>query len=267
MQKLNKCRVCGSRDLKTVINLGVHPFSGYFPTSESVVLDAAPLELVKCCDQTVDCNLVQLGHILPSESFYNENYGYRSGLNGEMISHLANNIHTLEKFAQLKEKDMVLDIGSNDGTSLRQYTTKSLLKVGVDPTAENFRKYYENDVTILPEIFTFSSISNFCEKNGKKFKAISSFSMFYDLPDPIKFARDIYKALDDNGVWMLEQSDLHLMLANNSIDTVCHEHLEYYSFSSIQYVLKKTGFKIVDVSENTANGGSLRIVVAKAHSK
>ena len=91
--------------------------------------------------------------------------------------------------------------------------------------------------------------------------------MFYDLPNPLKFAKDVYSSLHNEGVWHLEQSYAGSMLKQNSYDTICHEHLEYYSLKSIKYIFDKAKFKIIDISFNEINGGSFAITVAKKQSK
>ena len=87
--------------------------------------------------------------------------------------------------------------------------------------------------------------------------------MFYDLPDPVKFAKDIYDILEDDGIWTCEQSYVLSMLEKNSIDTICHEHLEYYSLTAIKQIADMSNFKIIDVKFNECNGGSFRIYFAK----
>ena len=87
--------------------------------------------------------------------------------------------------------------------------------------------------------------------------------MFYDLDDPIKFANDIHKSLDENGIWHLEQSYMPSMIKNVSYDTICHEHLEYYSLKSIKHIFDKVGFVIIDLDFNDINGGSFAITVKK----
>jgi GDP-mannose 4,6-dehydratase len=95
---------------------------------------------------------------------------------------------------------------------------------------------------------------------------VSSISMFYDLPDPVKFAKDIYSILDDNGIWTCEQSYILTMLRTNSIDTICHEHLEYYALHQVKEIADRAGFKIIDVKFNDCNGGSFRVYFAKKES-
>ena len=87
--------------------------------------------------------------------------------------------------------------------------------------------------------------------------------MFYDLPNPISFAKDIYNLLDDEGIWHLEQSYSGHMLKNLSYDTICHEHLEYYSLTSIKYIFDKCNLKIIDIKFNNINGGSLQLRLQK----
>ena len=90
--------------------------------------------------------------------------------------------------------------------------------------------------------------------------------MFYDLPDPLQFAKDIYDILDEDGIWTCEQSYLLTMLKTNSIDTICHEHLEYYALTQIKEIADRANFKIIDIVFNSSNGGSFRIYFSKKNS-
>ena len=91
--------------------------------------------------------------------------------------------------------------------------------------------------------------------------------MFYDLESPITFAQDVYECLGNDGIWHLEQSYMPSMIKNVSYDTICHEHLEYYSLETIKYIFDNVGFKIIDLEFNDINGGSFSITVAKKKSK
>ena len=86
------------------------------------------------------------------------NYGYRSGLNQSMVRHLTHKIAQLEQFADLKPGDAVLDIGSNDATSLKAYKTSSLKRIGIDPTGEKFRSFYPDDIKLVPDFFSSQSV-------------------------------------------------------------------------------------------------------------
>jgi GDP-D-mannose dehydratase len=186
-------------------------------------------------------------------------YGYRSGLNEMMCKHLSEYTAELLKYAKPVKGDAVLDIGSNDATFLKNYGN-DLVRVGCDPTGIQFKEYYEN-ICLIENYFTKKNIRD--SLGQIVFKAVSSISMFYDLPDPVQFAKDIYDILDDNGVWTLEQSYVATMLERNSIDTICHEHLEYYGVKQIKEIMDRSGFKIIHISLNECNGGSFRCYVVK----
>ena len=91
--------------------------------------------------------------------------------------------------------------------------------------------------------------------------------MFYDLEDPYSFAEDVFHILHDEGIWMLEQSYLPTMIESNSFDTICQEHLEYYSFRQIEWLANRIGFSVLDMRQNDVNGGSFQVVLSKKPSK
>ncbi len=252
--QLKKCRVSGSTHLVSVLNLGDQELTGVFPKPGQPV-SSGPLELLWCPDS----GLLQLGHSYNPDEMYGENYGYRSGLNGSMVRHLTQKIHFLEKLADLKPGDTVLDIGSNDATSLKAYGTPSLNRIGIDPTGAKFREYYPDDIMLVPDFF---SASNFRKMSGKQAKIVTSIAMFYDLEDPIAFARDIASVLASDGLWHFEQSYMPSMLRTTSYDTICHEHLEYYSLAVIERILDAADLKLIDVQMNAINGGSFAVTAA-----
>jgi hypothetical protein len=191
---------------------------------------------------------------------YGDNYGYRSGLNESMVRHLTNKVKTLENLVKLTEKDLVLDIGSNDATLLKAYTGK-YRKVGIDPTGKKFKEYYTDDIDLIPDFF---SLPLFTKKySDEKVKIITSIAMFYDLEDPAAFVRDIEAILSDDGIWHFEQSYMPSMLRSNAYDTVCHEHLEFYSFKVIKNLLEGYGLRVIDVQLNAINGGSFAVTACK----
>jgi hypothetical protein len=259
--KINKCRLCQSDQLRSLLDLGEQAFTGIFPKLENEKVPIGQLELVKC-DK---CDLVQLGHSFDLNQMYGLNYGYRSGLNGSMVRHLNAKVADLTSKLDLKEGDLVIDIGSNDGTTLRAYPDRGLTFVGIDPTAEKFRKYYPSDVKIIPNFFSAALVKN-CFPN-RKAKVVTSFSMFYDLEDPVTFMKEVSGILADDGLWTFEQSYLKSMLETTSYDTICHEHLEYYGLKQILLMADLAGLKIIDVDLNEVNGGSFSIYAAKIESK
>ena len=139
------------------------------------------------------------------------------------------------------------------------------VRIGIDFTGSKFKDKYEKIGAILvPHFFPPPKLDEIL--NGQKAKLISSYSCFYDLPDPVYFAQKVHDCLADDGIWCLEQSYMPSMLRTNSYDTICHEHIEYYSLNNILYILDLVNMKIVDIQFNSINGGSFAITAAKKNS-
>ncbi|OGM10770.1 methyltransferase [Candidatus Woesebacteria bacterium RBG_16_36_11] len=266
-KKISKCRICGNSNLKRVINLGRMGLTGIFPSQTSKIL-TGPLEVVKCVKSGPDkvCGLVQLRHSYNQKIIYGKNYGYRSGLNRSMIDHLHELVENLSKYVSYKDSDMIIDIGSNDGTMLNFFPKNKKLKlVGIDPTAKKFKKYYSPTIKVIPEIFSVTAIKKYF--GNKKTKVVATIAMFYDLENPLAFAQEVEEILLDDGIWVMEQSYLPLMIKVNAYDTICHEHLEYYRLKQIKWICDNVGLKIIDIETNDTNGGSFKLILAKKESK
>lgn len=257
---LERCRVSNSKNLVSILNLGYQSLTGVFPKSPDVPITSGPLELVWCPES----GLVQLAHSYDPAEMYGTNYGYRSGLNQSMVRHLSSKVHYIEKFFGVAPGDTIVDIGSNDATLLKSYKTPDLRRIGIDPTGVKFHSYYPDDIALVPQFF---SADAFWSVSKTRAKVVTSIAMFYDLEDPIAFSRQIAEVLDDDGVWHFEQSYMPSMLRLCSYDTICHEHLEYYSLHVVQKILDMVGMKIIDVQMNAVNGGSFAVTAAKKSSR
>ena len=254
--EIERCRVSQSDELVTVLNLGDQELTGVFPKSADEPVTRGPLELVWCPES----GLLQLKHTYDSAEMYGDNYGYRSGLNQSMVDHLTSKVAYLQKLVGLKPGETVVDIGSNDCTLLKAYTVSGLERVGIDPTGKKFAEYYPEDVKLVPDFF---SAEAFASAKAQPAKIITSIAMFYDLDDPIGFARQIEQCLAPDGIWHFEQSYMPSMLRLNSYDTICHEHLEYYSLGVVRTILEAAGMKAIDVIMNNINGGSFAVTATK----
>jgi hypothetical protein len=259
--EIHACRICGNQRLELVLDLGEQMLTGVFPRERGARLTAGPLRLVKCAGGDEVCGLLQLQHSYPLQEMYGENYGYRSGLNASMIAHLGGRVEKIRSLVELRAGDLVVDIGSNDGTTLRAYPAGPEL-VGIDPTGAKFAAHYPPHIALIPEFFSAAALR--ARYPGRRTKVVTSFAMFYDLEDPIAFMREVHSILADDGIWVLEQSYMPTMLETNSYDTVCHEHLEFYGLRQIQWMAERVGFRIVDVELNDTNGGSFAVTVARA---
>ncbi len=256
-REIEACRVCGNRNLETVLKLGSQALTGVFPRADAPDVAEGPLELCFC----PECTLVQMKYSYDPTKMFSAAYGYRSGLNQSMVRHLDSKVACLTRLAGLKAGDWVLDIGSNDGTLLGLYKVDGLNRVGMDPTAGTFRSYYDKGIIRIEDFFSGKKYRDAAD--GHDASLVTSISMFYDLEAPVDFARDIEGILAEDGIWHLEQSYLPAMLRTNSFDTICHEHAEYYSVHSIQAILQRAGLKILNVSFNDINGGSFAVTACK----
>jgi len=258
VKEIQCCRISGSRNLVSVLNLGVQKLTGVFPSTTTEELTEGPLELVWCPES----GLVQMKNSYDLEEMYGMNYGYRSGLNKSMVDHLTQKVQYLQRLRSLSSGDVVVDIGSNDATTLKAYTVPGITRIGIDPTGKKFKEYYTDGIKLVPEFFSLSAYQSVAE--GEKAKIVTSISMFYDLEEPAKFVRDIAEVLAPDGIWHFEQSYLPSMLRTTSYDTICHEHIEYYSLSPVVKLLKSCGMKVLDVQMNSINGGSFAVSACHA---
>ena len=257
--EIKKCRISGSKNLINVLSLGEQYLTGVFPKTVDEKITKGPLDLVWCPDS----GLLQMKQSYSLDEMYGDNYGYRSGLNSSMVEHLQQKIRTLERMVSLDSKDLVIDIGSNDATSLKAYSGNHS-KVGIDPTGKKFLEHYTKGIELIPDFFTASKYKSiFGERRAK---IITSIAMFYDLESPLDFINDIKQCLDNEGIWHFEQSYMPSMLRTNSYDTICHEHLEFYSFKVVKNMLESCGLRVLDVQMNSINGGSFAVTACHNNS-
>lgn len=261
---ITSCRACGCPHLTDIIDLGDQYLQGSF-VKEGVIdppKRKLPTRLVRCDVTKSDtaCGLVQLAHTFPPTVLYT-NYWYRSGTNQTMRSHLKEIVDSALELTKNKERKLsVLDIGCNDGTLFKYYPEGTDL-YGVDPS--DIANSIEFPVTLANTTFPSELASNLF--SGKKFDIITSIAMFYDLEDPIDFAANIENILDEDGIWIVEMSHMPIMLLQNSFDTICHEHLEYYSLAALEYIFKRARLRCFKIQLNEINGGSIRCYVSKSN--
>jgi 2-polyprenyl-3-methyl-5-hydroxy-6-metoxy-1,4-benzoquinol methylase len=250
------CRVCGSTALTPVINLGEQHLQGSFikPGKEMPPTRKISTSLVRCDPMRDEkaCGLLQMEFTIPPEVLYSA-YWYRSGTNNTMRNHLQSIVVQAMKMNGKYDSAMVLDIGCNDGTLLGFYPD-SVIKYGVDPS--DVAQEIQLPINVIQDIFPSEEL--IAQLGGRTFDIITSIAMYYDLEDPIAFTSGIKKILSPEGIWVFEMSYMPTMLKMTSYDTICHEHIEYYSLAVIEYILKQAGMKVVNVSHNDINGGSLR---------
>jgi SAM-dependent methyltransferase len=254
IRKRTTCRVCGSSSLTPVIDLGPQYLQGSFvkPGKEMPSQRKINCSLVRCNPQIDEnaCGLLQMEHSVPPEILYAA-YWYRSGTNATMRNHLKN---IVDSTLELLKKDNcnVLDIGCNDGTLLGYYPEK-FEKFGCDPSdvAQEVK-----GAKVVQDIFPSAELSTAI--GDKKMDIITSIAMFYDLESPVDFVKNVKRFLSPEGIWVFEMSYMPHMLELDSYDTICHEHLEFYSLAALEKIAAMADIKIFKISFNDINGGSIR---------
>jgi hypothetical protein len=260
MKKSNiniRCRNCQSKNnFKDLFSLGKLSFTGKFPKQKKINIPKAEINLVICSK----CKLVQVSKNFNLKYMYDQNYGYRTGINKTMKSHVKDIVNEVcRNLNILKKNDLVLDIASNDGTLLNFYNN-DVLKIGVDPLVNKYKKFYNKIDYKFSNFFSRNLIKKTIKK---KIKVITALSVFYDLKNPNNFLKDISKIIEPNfGILILEHTDLLSIIKKNLFDTICHEHLAYYSANVIISIINKNNLKVFDIKKNNINGGSTRFYIA-----
>lgn len=259
IKKVNNCLLCKNKRLKKIFSLGNLYVSNFVNRNKIKKGIKSPLTLLYCSN----CTLIQLSHLAPQEIMYKRFYWYKSGVTKIMRNALKDIYKSCIKYTKLKNNDVVLDIGANDGTLLK-YFNQNVKTVGCEPANNLVSKLKKNCDYVLND---FWSINKF-EKLSKKYKLnkpkiITAIGMFYDLEDPNKFIRDSVLALDDDGIFVAQLMCLKSMIEKNDIGNICHEHIEFYSLNSLKYLFENNGLEIFKIEENDTNGGSYRIFCRK----
>jgi len=259
MIKIKKCRNCKSKKINHLFSLGKLSFTGKFPHKKKINIKKAHLGLVMC----ENCKLVQLNTNFDLKYLYNPDYGYRTGINRTMRNHMSSIKNMISARAKLSNNDHVLDIASNDATLLNLYK-KNIFTTGIDPLVNKYSKYYKNVNYKFSGFFSAKKISS---KVKHKFKIITALSVFYDVENPNKFLTDAFNLLSDDGILLLEHADLLSIFKLKMFDTICHEHLYYYSTKIIVDIAKKNNLRVFDLKTNNINGGSTQYFICKRNSK
>jgi len=260
IEKVSKCLLCKHNHLKSLFNVGNLYVSNFVSKKEIFKGVKSPLDLLYC----KKCTLIQLSHLAPQEIMYRRFYWYKSGVTKTMRDGLKELYLDCVKKAKLKKNDIVLDIGANDGTLLKYFKKSEFKTIGCEP-AKNLKEELKKNCTFLINNFwSRKELFKILKKNKlKKPKLITAIGMFYDLKDPNKFIRDAANSLSEDGIFVAQLMSLKSMIEKNDLGNICHEHIEFYSFSSIKYLFEKNGLEIFKISKNEINGGSYRFYCRK----
>jgi hypothetical protein len=249
------------KKIKNLFSLGELYVSDFLLNGETP--RCSPVEMNLVIES--DTKLVRLEKSAPKNVMYGK-YWYRSGINNTMKKELKNIVDSITEINKFNENDLWVDIACNDGTLL-SFVPKSMIKVGIDPVDDTYKKESEKHADLIIQDYFTSKVFKENKFGNLKAKIVTSIAMFYDLENPKSFIQDVKEIMDDNGMWVLQLSYTPLMLKQLAFDNICHEHIYYYSLFNLKSILEKEGFKLFDVQLNDINGGSFRIYCVKENSE
>jgi NDP-4-keto-2,6-dideoxyhexose 3-C-methyltransferase len=251
------CRVCGSPDLVPLFSLGEQYVSNFVKEEDVHNGIKCPINLQLC----TTCTLVQLEHTAPQELLYTRQYWYKSGTTDIMRAGLHDVTKAAKRVAGLKAGDVVLDIGSNDGTLLRSYEVPGLIRIGVEPAVNFAGEGAEGINVLVNDFWSAEAYASHPKTPMAKPKVITACGMLYDLEDPNQFVADVSRILRKDGVFIAQLMCLVDMLDTNDVGNFAHEHLEFYSLACLEYLCDQHGLQIFDIESNNINGRSTRLYI------
>jgi NDP-4-keto-2,6-dideoxyhexose 3-C-methyltransferase len=251
----NNCYICGNGiwDVGSFGNIYISNFIGKEEKSEDY--PKSDLSLFFCSQ----CKSAQLDETVDPNVLYKK-YWYYSGINATMRDALSNVVNSVREKINYNTGDIWLDIACNDGTLLSSVPDQ-FETIGIDPADQDIINLARQKVDYV--INDYFSKDAYFGKIDKKAKVITCIAMFYDLKNPVGFAKDMYDCLADDGLIVLQMSYTPLMLNQFEFGNVCAEHVMYHSLTSMSNILLSVGLSLVDVELNDVNGGSFRLYITK----
>jgi len=264
--KNTKCRISG-KPMQELFSLG-DPYISDFVKTQGDYRGKKKWDLTMMLSPETQC--LQLKENADKDFLYGK-YWYRSGTNDTMKNELKDIAQSCTKLSKIDDSTQIfLDIASNDGTLL-SFVNENInsdskyYTVGIDPAEGSFQEEAKKHaMKTIQGFFSKELYHQHCEKRAS---IVTCIAMFYDLEDPMSFLKDVYDIMADDGLFVIQQSYMPLMIKQLAFDNICHEHVFYHSLYSMEYMLERVGFKIVDVQLNDVNGGSFRTYIQKTNAK
>ncbi len=252
------CRVCAGKSLRKVLSLGSTPPANAFVKDLKQPEQFFPLELSFCNG----CGFVQLTHVVSPELLFRD-YVYVSSTSPVFVEHFRELAAAIIARFKLPQNSLVVDVGSNDGVLLRPFKDNGMKVLGIDPAEKIAALATKSGIETLPIFFTPAAAKDVVKKYGKA-KVITATSVFSHVDDLDGFVAGVRELLADDGVFVIEVYYLYELLEKNLFDTIYHEHLSYFTVSTMTKLLQRLGMQVFDVEETDTHGGSLRVFAQKS---
>ena len=258
------CRMCDSSSLSKAISLTPTPPGNDFLTEEELGRNESvyPLDLYFC----KVCHHVQLGHVVDPKILYQKNYSYVSATSTHFVEHLKRYTEDMVERFGLEAGNLVVDIGSNDGTCLRFFKEKGMDVVGVDPATEIAEKATKNGINTVADFFGYVLALELRKKYGAA-KYITSHNACAHIDNLFDVVSGVEHWLDKDGIFVLEVGYFVDVYNNTWFDTIYHEHVDYHTVAPFEKLFAKVGMEVISVQRISPQGGSIRVMNKKIGGK
>lgn len=253
------CRICGARGLQSIVDLGRTPLANAFVPA--TLLKRAeprfPLRLARC----PDCGLVQLRDVVDRSLLFRK-YLYFSSSSGTMPAHFAGLVEAALRRHGGKTPGLAVEIGSNDGTLLRNLLGTTLRPLGIEPARNIAQQANERGIPTWNEFFSKPVAERILREHGPA-RLVFSNNVLAHIDDVHEVASAAARLLEEDGAWIIEVPHLAEMMRRVEFDTIYHEHLSYFSLPPLERLFLRHGLLLVDVQQVPVHGGSLRLTVQR----
>jgi hypothetical protein len=252
---VSKCQICGNKVLKQILDLGHQPIVQNYLTGKMLHEEEVtyPLQLVRC----EECELVQIDYIVDPKLVFPPHYPYRTGLTNMLIRNFESLAEELKKDGHYKNNDLIVDIGSNDGTLLSSFKSRGMRVVGVEPTGAA-KTANANKIKTYQEFFNADIAKMVVQKHGTA-KVVTATNVFAHINDAKGLIKSVKTLMNEDSIFVSESQYLADIVENLEFDTIYHEHLRFYALKPLMRLAKDAGMSVVDAYRISAAGGSIRV--------
>jgi C-methyltransferase-like protein/methyltransferase family protein/putative zinc binding protein len=256
---IDRCQICNSRRLESVLFLGfLPPVNTMRPLGERADSEPwHPAEMLVCRD----CHLAQLGYVVDPNVLFPPGYPYTSGSTRVLRENFAELEREASALLPIERGDLVVDIGSNDGTLLSNFKDAGYSVLGIEPTLTS-EIAQARGIDTIRAFFARDVAAQAVAARGSA-RIVTAANVFAHIPDVHSVVDGIADLLDDDGVFISESHYLLDLVQTLQYDTIYHEHLRYYSLTSLKALLEGHGFRIVHAKRIPTHGGSIRVYATR----
>ena len=259
---VKKCRICNSTELKKYLNLGALPLANSLVPLDKETRDLFfPLE-VQLCNK---CKLSQLTVVVRPEIMFSE-YSYRASISTTFQKHFEELAKQLRQVFPETEKRLVLDIGSNDGCLLEQFRKHGFRVAGIEPAKNLAGIANQKGIPTIAEFWGRRSAEKLLKKYGKA-DVVTATNVLAHVHDVHGFVKNVERALNDEGIFIIEVPHALNLVEKNEFDTIYHEHLSYFLVKPLLMLFEMEGMQAFDIQKIPTHGGSIRVLAKKTENK